>query len=334
MKAYLDIVRNVLNNGKWKSPVRKNEEGKFIPVDGGIRTLALPNQHFSHDMEQGFPLLTTKRMPFKVVAVELEGFLKGITSKKWYQDRKCKIWNEWANPRAVEAKLLERFESTELTPPDKGVAINCTWEQRKVVQAEVDDLGPIYGYQWRRFNQVYDEDDDGCVNRYDQLSSLLHTLTTNPHDRRMVVSAWNPVQISRMGLPPCHLMWIVTVIDGYLHLHWTQRSCDLMLGVPFNIASYGLLLSILCKEANLKPGNLSGMLCDCHIYENQIDAAREQIGREPKELPTLELAHKELAGMFTLDCHQPYYTLRWEANDAKILNYDPYEKLDFGAVAV
>lgn len=319
MKAYLDIVDNVLNKGKWKSPVRKNDKGQFIPVDGGIRTLALPNQHFSHDMQEGFPLLTTKRMPFKTIAVELEGFLKGITSKKWYQDRHCKIWNEWGNPRVVQQHLVRDFG-------EQG-AYDVDWNIRKKYQQEEDDLGPIYGYQWRRFNQAYDEDDNGCVEQYDQLKNVLHTLTTDPHDRRMVVSAWNPVQITRMALPPCHLLWIVTVIDGYLNLHWTQRSCDLMLGVPFNIASYGLLLMLLCEESGLKPGNLSGMLCDCHIYENQIDAAKEQITREPRALPSIVFNDwKRVPG--------EYYTTRWTFEDAKIINYSPYEKLDFGAVAV
>ncbi len=317
MRQYLDIVQRVLDEGKWKSPVRKNDGGEFIPVDGGVKTLAVANVHFSHDMDKGFPLLTTKKMAFKTMCVELEGFLKGITTKKWYQERKCKIWNEWANPQVVE-QLYSSARN-----------VNPLWEEdpkktktRKEIQVTEDDLGPIYGYQWRRFGEVYDEDDGGVLKGYDQLTNVLDTLKKNPHDRRMVVSAWNPNQLSRQALPPCHLIWVVTVINGELNLHWTQRSCDLMLGVTFNIASYGLLLESLAEYAGLAPGNLSGILCDCHIYENQIDAAKEQVLRAPKTLPIVHLPLGERS------------PIEWTYQDIELLGYDPHKKLDFGAVAV
>ena len=127
----------------------------------------------------------------------------------------------------------------------------------------------------------------------------------------MVCSAWNPVQIDRMALPPCHLLWRVIHINGKLHLHWDQRSCDLFLGVPFNIASYAILLLLLCKETGMKPGHLSGMLGDCHLYENHIDQVNEQLSRSQKELPSVEMAGWE--GIYN-----------WGAQDVKILNYNPH----------
>jgi len=285
MRSYLDIVQTVLDKGRWKG----NRTG--------VRTLVVPNVHFSHDMADGFPLLTTKKMAVKAMAVELEGFIGGVTDKDWYQERGCHIWDEWNKPKEL-------------------------WREE-----DKTDLGPIYGFQWRSFNQKYiakksktqdytDVPNGAIVYPYhnDQLYEIVRKLHYNPDDRRMVCSAWNPLQINEMALPPCHLMFVVTHLDGVLNLHWTQRSCDLMLGVPFNIASYALLLELLCKEANMTPGNLSGMLCDCHIYENHIDGAKEQLTREPKPLPTLELINWQ-------------NIWRWTHKDMEIHNYNHAPKI-------
>ena len=183
MQQYLNMVQNTLDNGVWK-------ESRT-----GLRALTTFGEVFRHDMGEGFPLLTTKKMAVKTMWVELEGFIKGITSKKWYQDRGCKIWNEWSSP----------------------------------ANSDDNDLGPIYGFQWRRFNQAYDENDDGCVSRYDQLQKIVTQLRNDPADRRMVCSAWNPVQQHKMALPPCHVLWNVVAIKDKLNLLWHQRSCDLML---------------------------------------------------------------------------------------------------------
>ena len=293
MYSYLNIVRNVLKNGKWKS----NRTG--------VNTLTCANVVFSHEMSEGFPLLTTKKMPMQTIAVELEGFIKGVTSKKWFQDRKCQIWTEWANPIKVQKKLQN----------------NVALKSRKQIQIEEDDLGGLYGFQWRRFNQAYDEDDEGCITRYDQLKTIVDTLKSNPDDRRMVCSAWNPIQMNRMALSPCHYSWNVVHIDGVLHLNWSQRSCDLMLGVPFNIASYALLLLLLCKESNLKPGNLTGLLADCHIYENHIDQAQEQLLRDPHDLPTITIPDN-----ITLDdgSQKPYNIFDWTHKNYTLSNYYPH----------
>ena len=277
MKQYLDIVDNVLHNG-----VKKDNRT-------GISTIATFAETFKHDMSEGFPLLTTKKMAINAILVELEGFINGITSKKWYQDQGCNIWNEWSNPLAGPG----------------------------------DDLGPIYGYQWRRFGQVYDEDDDGCLFKHDQFNNIINTLKNNPHDRRMVCSAWNPIHATRMALPPCHVLWNVVILGDKLNLAWYQRSCDLMLGVPFNIASYATLLLLLCKESGFKPGILHGTLSDCHIYENQLDQAKLQMNRIARELPTMHIGG---TGDFNI--------YNWRHDLIKLENYNPYPKIDFGPAAV
>lgn len=323
MKQYLDIVATTLAKGRRK--VNRT----------GIDTFAVANQHFSHDMCDGFPLLTTKKMPFKTLCVELEGFIGGITSKKWYQDRGCKIWNEWANPQAVQDVLdSDGFNSRGYIPP--------TAADRKQIQLGVDDLGPIYGYQWRRFGIDYeisrggrppfvidDQSIAGPITEklkphlapYDQLATIVDKLRNNPNDRRLVCSAWSPLQLDQMGLPACHTMFVLTHIDGILNLHWTQRSCDLMLGVPFNIASYAILLELLAKEGGLQAGNLSGILCDCHIYENQMEGANEQLQRQPLPLPKLNIT--KFTSIFD-----------WDYRDAELQDYKSLDKIDFGAVAV
>lgn len=313
MRSYLNIVQNVLDYGKWK----ENRTG--------IRTLALPNQHFSHNMSEGFPLLTTRRMPFKSMTVELEGFVKGITSKRWYKERGCHFWDEWANPSVVKRKL-DKVHPMPAWGHGEGCVGNSNWiamnfKKEKEIQKDEDDLGPIYGFSWRKFGEVYDENDDGVLSGYDQLEYIVDTLKTNPNDRRMVCSAWNPNQLNIAALPACHICFVVTHIDGVLHLHWTQRSCDLPLGVCNNIASYALLLSLLCKESGFQPGNLSGILCDCHIYENQIDGLKEQLKREPRTLPSVSF--KDWNGIFN-----------WSYDDTVLENYSPHKKISLGDIAV
>jgi len=321
MKSYLDIVHNVLHTGQWKGNRTK------------YRTLATFCEIFRHDMSKGFPLLTTKKMAVKAMAVELEGFIKGVTDKSWYQERKCKIWNEWANPKEVD-KLY--YSARNLNPFQNDEKIKT----KKQIQEKIIDLGPIYGYQWRKFDQHFPNrsgddfwDDQGAnagilkVNGVfkgtDQLKKVVETLKTNPDDRRMVVSAWNPNQIHLMALPPCHYAFTLVHINGVLNLCWKQRSCDLMLGVPFNIASYALLLELLCKESGLKAGELVGVLEDCHIYENQIDGgAKEQLTRTPRKLPQLKISG------------EPFDIFNWTYEDFELVGYDPHPKIDFGAVAV
>ena len=190
----------------------------------------------------------------------------------------------------------------------------------KQAQYHEVDLGPIYGYQWRNWNKDYG-DMSGHYQGIDQLSKVIDTLKNNPDDRRMVVSAWNPSQMHLMALPPCHYAFTIVHIDGVLNLCWKQRSADLMLGVPFNIASYGLLLELICKEVGMKSGELVGILEDCHIYENHIEGAKQQLSKKPKKLPSLSIK-------------TPYNIYEWTHTDFEIIGYDAHDKIDFGGVAV
>lgn len=312
MKTYLNILKNILENGTPKQPVRRDHDGNIVPVENG--TIGTFCEIFRHNMSDGFPLITTKKMAFKTFCVELEGFIKGITDKQWFKDRGCKIWNEWANPRVVD----ELYNSHCNIDPITGQKIKT----KKEIQLEENDLGPIYGYQWRDFaasynTHQYDDCDfcdyhNGVLNGYDQLKSICDQLKANPYDRRMVCSAWNPNQMNMMALPACHVMFNVVVYGNKLNLVWFQRSNDIFLGNPANIMSYALLLLILAKHANLEPGELVGTFNDCHIYNNQIEQAKLQLTREPYPLPQLVIKDNKEGG---------FDPLKWEYDDVELLNY-------------
>lgn len=227
---YIELVKTIFNRGEWEN------------TRTGLKAKTYPSFMLTHNMKDGFPLITIKKTPFKVMAVELEGFIKGITSKKWYQDRKCNIWDEWCNPQKVKY-------STDPIIQEK--------------MKKEDDLGLIYGSQWRDFHtpnayyrsgyNQYGASSEGYVKgrSTDQLKTIINQLKNDPTNRRMVCSAWNPLSLDYMALPPCHVLWQVSFINNKLNLTWYQRSCDVPLGIPFNIASYALLLHLLAKEAKL-----------------------------------------------------------------------------------
>ena len=312
MKAYLDILDNIMTNA---TDLRMNRTG--IP-DIGLSAGAV----FEHDMSTGFPLVTTKKMGLKNIATELEFFLHGITDKRWLQDRKCHIWDEWANPVKVEQKYnIATNNLPNLTDDEKTNIRNAIMDSER-------DLGPIYGFQWRHFGGEYVWNENR-INKnptdnfnpknpgIDQVQNAIYKLKNNPNDRRILVSAWNPVAIPQMALPPCHVMHQLVVRDGKISLIWTQRSCDMFLGVPYNIASYALLLLLYAKEAGLKPGMLKGELHDAHIYQNHIPQVREQLKRKPYPLPTVEIPDDNWRGM-----------LNWSAQGGFVLkNYICHEKL-------
>lgn len=346
---YSEIIQNVLNNGVQKTATRYDSNGNVIPVENG--TIGTFCEIFRHDMSKGFPLTTLRRMPWRSIRIELEGFIKGITDKKWYQERGCKFWNEWANPVAVKDLLSRSVELDHMIEagvlPDMPVGQKPGNLTLKEAQALEDDLGPIYGYQWRTFAQHYGEWEfedyleGGCCpatgqyqqtdNRngvdvgFDQLKSIVDKLRDSPYDRRMVCSAWNPNQMHMMALPPCHWAFNVVVYGDKLNLIWHQRSCDLLLGVGSNIASYALLLLLLCEESGLKPGELVGTLADCHIYENHLPAARELVGRVEGVLPEVKI-EREPDGSFSI--------FDWTYDQVDLIGYNPQEKLDIGAVTV
>lgn len=286
MRAYLDIIQHILDTG-----IEKTDRT-------GTGTFAIAGAMFEHDMSMGFPLLTTKKMPFKIIATELEFFIKGITDKQWLKDRNCHIWDEWCNP--------------------KKVAYGHDEETKKRM-AEERDLGPVYGFQWRHFNATYENwDSDYTGKGVDQMKQLIETIKKDPSNRRMLVSAWNPSALGDMALPPCHYSFQVTVLDGKLNLLWNQRSVDTMLGLPFNIASYGLLLHLLAKETGLKEGKLIGFLGDVHIYKNHVEGAKEQLTRDPKTYPLPKIETEPFTSIFN-----------WEAGQTKLVGYESYPRIAF-----
>lgn len=207
----------------------------------GVGTRSVFGRQMRFDLSEGFPLVTTKKVHLKSIIHELLWFIKGDTNIKYLQDNGVRIWNEWAD--------------------------------------ENGDLGPVYGAQWRNWNN------DGI----DQLSDVIERIKTNPNDRRMIISSWNPSQISKMKLPPCHMMFQFYVANGKLSCMLYQRSCDMFLGVPFNIASYALLTMMIAQVCNLKPGEFIHTLGDAHIYHNHFDQVREQLTHTPLALPQMKI---------------------------------------------
>lgn len=286
MHAYLDIVKKILTEG-----VEKEDRT-------GTGTIAIAGAMFEHDMSLGFPLLTTKKMPFGVIGSELEFFIKGITDKQWLKDNKNHIWDEWANPKKAP------YGHDEIS---------------KQKMADERDLGPVYGFQWRHFNAPYYNYDTNYIGQgVDQLQKVVDTIKKNPYDRRMIVCAWNPTMMDQMALPPCHYAFQVTVINGKLNLLWNQRSVDTMLGLPFNIASYALLLHLLAKECHLQEGKLVGFLADTHIYKNHLDGAHEQITRDPNLYPLPKLVTENFTSIFD-----------WKYTDSKIVGYESHPGIKF-----
>lgn len=284
MKAYLDIVRNILANGVRK----KNRTGvDAITVAGAL---------FQHDLADGYPLLTTKTVPFRLVASELEFFIKGLTDKRWLQERNNHIWDEWCTQKKV--------------PYGHN-------EETKRKMKEERDLGPIYGWQWRNFGATYtsfDQPPQGTG--VDQLKRVVQKLKEDPFDRRMIVSAWNPVDLPDMALPACHYGFQVIMINDRLNLLWNQRSVDVALGLPFNIASYSLLLHLLAKESGFEEGKIIGFLADTHIYVNHLEGIKEQLSRKPLPLP--KLVTKKFSSLFD-----------WQYTDSAVEDYEHHPRIKF-----
>lgn len=246
-KEYFRIVKNILSEGVWKS----NRTG--------VDCLTIAGCMFEHDMADGFPLLTSRKLPFKSTKVELEFFIKGLTDKNWLKERGCNYWNEWANPQKA--------------PYGHD-------EESKHRMKEERDLGPIYGYQWRNFC-----DPEHPENGIDQLKNIVDTLKKNPADRRMICTAWNPMALPYAALPSCHYGFIVTVLGDRLNLAWNQRSVDICCNQ--SITTYALLLHLLAKESGLKEGKLIGFWMDTHCYANHVEGLKKQLTQKTYSLPTV-----------------------------------------------
>jgi thymidylate synthase len=263
----------------------------------GTGTKSVFGWQIRHNMKEGFPLLTTKKMAFKSMVTELLWFLRGDTNIKFLLDYDCHIWDG-----DVYKNYCNAYPNVEKTFKYEGSDI----EVRKMTKEEFinmiktddefakkwGDLGPIYGKQWRSWESEIVNYSGMKYERepIDQISNLISELKTNPNSRRLMVSAWNVGELNQMVLPPCHYSFQCYVRDGkYLSLMWNQRSVDTFLGLPFNIASYALLLEIIAKEVGMIPDELVGNLGDVHLYNNHIEQAKEQITRTPYELPKLNI---------------------------------------------
>lgn len=259
MKQYLDLIQDILDHG-----VVRNDRT-------GVGTHSVFGRQLRFDLRDGFPAVTTKKLAWKSVVSELLWFLEGSTN----EHRLAEIKND-------------NKPYDQLTEQERHTIWTANFEKQGVDLGYKDgELGPIYGHQWRHWDIVkqFAKEPD----HIDQLRRAIVSISTNPTSRRIMVNAWNVAKISDMALPPCHYGFQFYVSGEYLSLMWNQRSVDVMLGLPFNIASYALLLSIVAKLTNKIPYELIGSLGDCHIYKNHIEGALEQVSRTPHELPTLRL---------------------------------------------
>lgn len=255
MQPYLSLLNRILTEGHQKGDRT------------GTGTLSVFGHQMRYDLQDGFPLLTTKKLHLKSIIYELLWFLRGDTNVRWLQAHGVRIWNEWAD--------------------------------------ENGDLGPVYGHQWRSWPDYR----GGTI---DQIAQVEEMIKRNPNSRRMLVTAWNPAEVEDMALPPCHCLFQFYVADGRLSLQLYQRSADTFLGVPFNIASYALLLQMMAQVTGLQPGEFVHTTGDTHLYLNHLEQARLQLSRTPRPLPTMRI---------NLDV-KSIFDFRYE--DFELENYDPW----------
>lgn len=289
MEQYLKMARFILEHGQEKDD-RTN-----------TGTISYFGYQMRFNLSEGFPILTTKKIHFKSIVYELLWFIKGDTNIKYLVDHDVRIWNEWPykNYQASSKYNNETLaEFVEKIKTDANFA------------AEFGDLGPVYGKQWRNFNGV------------DQLAKLLENLKKNPYSRRHIISAWNPAEVDEMALPPCHtLIQFYVSKDNKLSCQLYQRSADVFLGVPFNIASYALLTHLIAQVVGLDAGDFVHTLGDCHIYKNHLSQIKEQLRRSLGKLPTLKL-NQTISSLFD-----------FKFEDIMLENYDPAPLIK-GTVAV
>lgn len=302
---YLRLLRDVLANG-----VRKEDRT-------GTGTVSVFGRQMRFDLNAGFPLLTTKRVPFKLIVSELLWFIKGDTNIRYLLQHNNNIWNEWAFKKWVESAEYSGPDMTDFgLRSQQDEAFSQLYEQemesfkRRILEddafaAKYGELGNVYGKQWREWRTTR-----GAA--IDQLQDVIRTIKTNPDSRRLIVSAWNPEDVPGMALPPCHTLFQFYVSEGRLSCQLYQRSGDIFLGIPFNIASYALLTHLIAYECGLGVGEFVHTLGDAHIYLNHLDQIETQLSREPKELPVLHI-NKEVKSIFD-----------FEAADITVENYAPH----------
>jgi thymidylate synthase len=267
------------------------EEGKDRADRTGTGTRGVFGHQMRFSLKEGFPLLTTKKLHLRSILLELLWFLRGETHVASLQADGVRIWNEWATPEQTA-----RFGRKE------------------------GDLGPVYGHQWRNFGATKRDDGTYAEDGVDQIARVLETIRTNPSSRRLIVTGWNPKEADEVALPPCHTLFQLYVQDGELSCQLYQRSGDVFLGVPFNIASYALLTMMIAHVSGLAFGDFVHTLGDAHLYKNHLDQANEQLSRAPRPLPTMRLdpAVKDLFAFrpehFSLEGYDPHPHIKAEVS--------------------
>ena len=261
-------------------------EGKEKTDRTGTGTKSVFGKQIRHKMSEGFPLLTTKKMAIKSIMTELKWFLRGETNIRYLVRNGCNIWNGDAYKTYQRACMYE-LDRDELTMEEFVKKIKTNESFARVW----GELGPVYGKQWRRVEKRHGS---SPTYKVDQIKNLIELIKENPNSRRLMVNSWNPAELDEMVLPPCHYGFQCYVNDGKLSLMWNQRSVDTFLGLPFNIASYGMLLLLLCEETKLEPGELIGNLGDTHLYLNHLEQAEEQRLRKSFQLPSVKLSNVNL----------------------------------------
>ena len=292
MKAYHDLIHRVLAEG-----VHKEDRT-------GTGTLSVFGHQMRFDLQAGFPMMTTKKLHLKSILHELIWFIRGETNIRYLCQNGVRIWDDWP---FAKYKASGDFQGEDIRAFAERIAESSAFAEKW------GELGPVYGHQWRSW--------PGPNGAVDQLKQVLEDLRRNPDSRRHIVSAWNPGYIDQMALPPCHAFFQFYVAEGKLSCQLYQRSADIFLGVPFNIASYALLVHFMARDLGLGVGDFVHTLGDAHIYSNHIDQVKLQISREPRTLPTLWL-NPDVTSLFD-----------FTFDDVRLEGYDPHPHIA-GAVAV
>jgi thymidylate synthase len=289
VKQYLDLLQHILDHG-----TKKDDRT-------GVGTISWFGYQMRFDLEKGFPLLTTKKVYLRAIIHELLWFLTGSTNIKYLVDNDVRIWNEWPFQAYIEANdLSEQYPKYSDAWYDKMKEFVEQIKADDAFAKKWGELGPVYGRQWRNFGGV------------DQIKEAVKTLKNNPDSRRIIVSAWNPPDVPTMALPPCHCLFQFYVADGKLSCQLYQRSCDVFLGVPFNIASYALFTMMMAQATGLKPGTFVHTLGDVHIYLNHMDQVKEQLSRKPRKLPKMKI-NPDVKDIFD-----------FTFEDFELIDYDPH----------
>ena len=288
MRQYLDMCKFILENGTYKSDRT------------GTGTISYFGYQTRYNLNEGFPLLTTKKVFLKGIIHELLWFISGDTNIKYLVDNNVKIWNEWAYEKYKKEPVYNGETRDEFIEKIR---------ESKEFADKYGDLGPVYGRQWRSFNGV------------DQLEKLINNLKKNPDSRRHIISAWNPAEVDNMALPPCHSFMQFYVVNNKLSCQLYQRSADVFLGVPFNIASYSLFTMMIAQVCGFELGDFVHTFGDVHIYSNHMDQIKLQLSREPRKLPTMKINPNV----------KSIYDFKYE--DFELEGYDPHPAIK-GVVAV